>query len=242
MRRRRAQGLPGLAVGWGAIADAGVLTRDADTAERLERISGIAAMQARDALAHLGTLLARGTACPSTVYCASLRPSAAMQGLKLQRTPYLAPLFAALDADGQEAEIDLATQIAGKSETEARAIVARLVAGEVARIFRLSAEEIECGRPLDQLGMDSMMSIDLRMGIEKRFGIEMPVVAISVGVSVNDLATRILAGLRAGPQAAPADTVESQLLQQHGPSGIDLAELMAMTETIRERDNAVALL
>jgi NADPH:quinone reductase-like Zn-dependent oxidoreductase len=46
MRQRRAAGLPGLAVGWGAIGDVGILARDRDVAAKLERVSGIIAMPA----------------------------------------------------------------------------------------------------------------------------------------------------------------------------------------------------
>ncbi|HEV2678422.1 MAG TPA: SDR family NAD(P)-dependent oxidoreductase [Aliidongia sp.] len=242
MRRRRAEGLPGLAVGWGAIADVGVLSRDVDVAAKLERISGIVAMQSREALAHLDALLARGPACPSTVYCATFRPGAALQSLKLLRTPAFAQLFASAEAGDLEADIDLATQIAGKTEGEARTIVARLVASEVARIFRLSAEEIEVGRPLDELGMDSMMSLDLRMGLEKRFGVELPIVALSAGVSVNDLASRMIAGLRSDTGGKSAGDVEQQLIQQHGAGDVDVDDLVAFTDALKVRKTEASLL
>jgi len=246
MRRRRAEGLPGLAVGWGAIADVGILARDPDVAAKLERMSGIVAMQSREALSYLGQLLSRPQDAASTVYCANFRPGATLQGLKLLQTPAFAQLFAAAEGIAQAAAIDLATQIAGKSEGDARTIVAGLVASEVARILRLSADEIEVGRPLDELGMDSMMSLDLRMGIEKRFGVELPIVAIGVGVSVNDLASRLIAGTRlgAGDRASGKSDGEAELrlLQKHGSDDSGLSALMALTDAIKERDAAVALL
>jgi NAD(P)-dependent dehydrogenase (short-subunit alcohol dehydrogenase family)/acyl carrier protein len=242
MRRRRAEGLPGLAVGWGAIGDVGVLSRDLDVAAKLERISGIVAMQSKEALSYLDILLSRGASCPATVYCAQFRSGAALQGLKLLKTPAFSQLFASSGGIAQEADIDLAAQIAGKSEGEARAIVARLVASEVARIFRLSADEIDVARPLDELGMDSMMSLDLRMGIEKRFSVELPIVAISAGVSVNDLASRLIAGLRSEDGGKPAGAAEMQMIQQHGGGDIDLSELMAITDAIKARGTEAALL
>jgi acyl transferase domain-containing protein/NADPH:quinone reductase-like Zn-dependent oxidoreductase/acyl carrier protein len=242
MRQRRAIGLPGLAIGWGAIADAGVLTRDPDVAERLERVSGIIPMQAADALSHLDHLLCHPHATDSTVHCAAFRAGSALQGLKLLQTPTFAGLFAAAEASALTEEIDIATQIAGKSEGEARQIVAFLVATEVARIFRLPPEEIEFSRPLDELGMDSMMSIDLRMGVEKRFGVELPVVAISAGISVNDLAARLIAGLRSGQAPQTDGDAERHLLQMHGSGTEKLDELMAITSAAKERDVAVSLL
>ncbi|SIQ88396.1 Acyl transferase domain-containing protein [Acidiphilium rubrum] len=245
MRNRRARGLPGLAVAWGAIADAGVLARDQDTAAKLERISGIAAMRAREALGYLGGLLAAGNAVPATVYCATIRPNGMLRALKLLQTPSFAGLFTAADSISADAGLDLAGMIAGKPDAEARALVAALVAAEVARILRLAAEDIDPARRLDELGMDSLMSIELRMGIETRFGVELPVVAINSGVSVNDLAARLIAGAAATTADAPAGLgdAERRLLMQHGARDIGVSELMAVNEAIEaQRSTAGTLL
>jgi acyl carrier protein len=213
MARRRAAGLSGLAVGWGAIADAGILARDTALAATLGRRTGIEPMTARLALAQLDDLLAHPDAGPATVFCAHVRPDELPHRLKLLQTPAYAALFAGGDAVAAVA-LDLAARIAGRGEGEARALVAGLLATEVARIFRLPPEEIELTRPLDELGLDSMMSLDLRMSIEKRFGIELPVMAMTAGISVNDLAGRMIAGLRAGEP--PEDDATLRVMQQHG--------------------------
>lgn len=237
MARRREAGLAGLAVGWGPIADAGILARDTQTAGKLARLSGIEAMQARAALAHLDRMLALPAGAPAALYCAQFRPGE--RRLKLLRTPALAGLFAGAE-DVAAVETDLATRIAGKSEGEARALVAELVAAEVARIFRLPPDEIEKARPLDELGLDSMMSLDLRMSIEKRFGIELPVVVITAGVSVNDLAARLIGSLRAGQK--PTDAEGHRLMQVHGIEDAALAaDLIALNTAARQADTAVAL-
>ncbi len=245
MRRRRAEGLPGLAVGWGAIADVGVLARDAEGAAKLERISGIIAMRAGEALSHLEGLLSRQESCPDTVYCASFRPGAALQGLKLVGTPAFGQLFAAAESGAGESGVDLAMLVAGKGELEARGIVAALVAQEVARILRLTAEDIDVAQPLDDLGMDSLMSLELRMGIEARFGVELPVVAISSGVSVNDLAVRLIASIGEGKSAADdkgPGAMELNLMQRHGPGEVDASEMAAVAEIIEESRSSVSAL
>lgn len=240
MAQRRAAGLPGLAVGWGAIADVGILARDTEVAGRLARLTGIEAMQSRVALAHLETLLSQSADCPATNYCALFRPGEALQSLKLLQTPAFAQLFATADGIAP-IEVDLATRIAGKNAGDARALVASLVAVEVARIFRLPPEEIEMARPLDELGLDSMMSLDLRMSIEKRFGIELPVVAITAGISVNDLASRLITSLRSGPQ--PEEDAGLRMMQQHGLDDASLAAgMVVIDKAVRQHDVAKVLL
>jgi phthiocerol/phenolphthiocerol synthesis type-I polyketide synthase C len=238
MARRRAAGLPGLAVGWGAIADAGILARDPALAANLGRLAGIAAMKARTALAHLETLLAQPPGGQATTYCATLRPGEMLQRLKLLQSPTFTALFAGGDAVAS-VEMDLAASIAGRSDGEARTLVAGLLATEVARIFRLPPEEIELSRSLDELGLDSMMSLDLRMSIEKRFSIELPVVAMTAGVSVNDLAGRLVASLRSGPQ--PQDDSSLRVMQQHGIADPALAAMIASRAAAPPPQAAVAL-
>jgi hypothetical protein len=72
----------------------------------------------------------------------------------LLQTPSFAQLFLTAEGIAQSANVDLAGQIVDKSEGDARVLVAALVASEVARIFRLSADEIDVARPLDEWGMD----------------------------------------------------------------------------------------
>ena len=236
--RRRAAGLPGLAVGWGAISDAGLLARDPHNAARLARLAGVEAMTSRAALSYLATLLGQ-PATQATVPCALFHAGDAQQRFKLLRTPAFAGVFAGGDAVAA-GEAGLATRIAGKSDGDARALVAALVAADVGRIFRLPPDEVEMTRPLDELGLDSMMSLDLRMSIEKRFGIELPVMAISTGVSVNELAVRLIASLRTGEQ--PAEDASQQILQRHGIQDASVAASLAETAAVtRRRDAAVVL-
>ncbi len=248
MRRRRAEGRPGLAIAWGAIADAGVLARESGIAAKLERISGIVALKSQEALSQLESLLADPLACPATVYCASFRPGAALQSLKLLSTPSFNALFTKVEGSDPDQAVNLASLIAGKSDIEARTTVSGLVAQEVARILRLSADEIDVTRPLDDLGMDSLMSLELRMSIEGRFGVELPVVAISSGINVTDLAARLIAGLESGADhtagngaAMPGDR-EREMLRQHAPGEIGLTDLLAVTEAIEGRRAAVTAL
>jgi len=86
-----------------------------------------------------------------------------------------------------------------------------------------------------------MMSLDLRMSIEKRFGIELPVVAITAGICVNDLAARLITSLRSGPQQQ--DDASLRMMQQHGLDDSSLAAgLVAIDTAVRQHDVAKVLL
>ncbi len=236
-RRRRAEGLPALAVAWGAIADVGVLAREGATAARLERVTGVAGFRAREALARLDDLLARADRFDDPVICcAGFRKVGALRDLTLLATPAFED-FLRGDGENEEGETDLATLIDGKSDGEALKILCDIVAGEVARILRLAPSEVDVGRPLDELGLDSLMALELRMNVESRFGVELPLVAITSVKNLHDLARRLLQSLRGGDTAEEGrlDAGDESLIAMHGGDGEAFAGLSAEIEAHRKR-------
>lgn len=236
-RRRRAEGLPALAVAWGAIADVGVLAREGATAARLERVTGVAGFRAREALARLDDLLARADRFDDPVICcAGFRKVGALRDLALLATPAFED-FLRGDGESEEGETDLATLIDGKSDGEAMKILCDIVAGEVARILRLAPSEVDVGRPLDELGLDSLMALELRMNVESRFGVELPLVAITSVKNLHDLARRLLQSLRGGDTAEEGrlDAGDESLVAMHGGDGEAFAGLSTEIEARRKR-------
>jgi NADPH:quinone reductase-like Zn-dependent oxidoreductase/acyl carrier protein/NADP-dependent 3-hydroxy acid dehydrogenase YdfG len=198
--RRHAEGLPALAVQWGPIGDAGYLARETQVSEMLARQLGGAHLGAFEALDTLPTLLAAGipVAGVATVRWAAMKA----------RLPLLAsPLFAEIGAAGAEdaGELDLAAMLAGCGPDEARTKVTGLLVEEVARIMKLAADRIEPSRPLTELGMDSLMAVELRLAVEQRFGVTVPLLALSEGATLSAMAGRIVRGLGETVVSAPRD-------------------------------------
>ncbi len=225
-RKRIAEGLPALAVGWGAIADAGVLARDQATAEQLERISGITGLASADALSRLGRLLrAAGRLTDPVVYCARWQRTGLMRDLPILSTSAFANVF---DDEGQQneaAEIDIAALIAGKSDAEAQRLLGDLIAGKIARILRLSAQEIDVDRPFAEMGMDSLMALELSMNIEHELGVGLPLVAITSVPNLRELSRRLLQSVRTPGAAETIDAGDRRLIAMHGGDEADFAQM-----------------
>jgi acyl transferase domain-containing protein/NADPH:quinone reductase-like Zn-dependent oxidoreductase/acyl carrier protein len=233
--RRRAAGLPALAIAWGAIADAGVLARKGDVARQLERLTGMAGLASADALARLERLLGEPDTA-ATVACAKLSRSGAMRDVAILKTPAFSRLFRGETSVVEEAgAADLAEMVAGKSDAQAMKLLAEVVAAEVARILRVAPADIDLDRPLDELGMDSLMALELTMGMESKYGVELPLVAITSVRNLRDLTRRLLTSLRPGEdkgQGSHLDATEQALIAIHG-GGADtdgLAETAPVVE------------
>jgi NADPH:quinone reductase-like Zn-dependent oxidoreductase/acyl carrier protein len=219
-RQRRAEGLPALAVQWGAIADVGLLADKADVMESLTRVSGIVPLQSAEALARLGDILGQvDRFADPVVACAAFAPNGALSSLPVATSPAFARVFAGWSSAVVEAGMSLSELIEGKSEPEAQRLLGALVAEEVAQILRLAAQDIDLDAPIDSLGMDSLMALELRMSIESRYSVELPVMAITSAGSLRELAHRILRAVRQdseGDAAGPLSEAENALLARHG--------------------------
>ncbi|WP_052214616.1 SDR family NAD(P)-dependent oxidoreductase [Belnapia sp. F-4-1] len=214
-RRRRAAGRPAMAIGWGPIADAGMLAGDAAKVEILERRLGVAAMRAEEALAALPALLAADAAAPGL---ARITWPAACAALAILAEPGFEAVRGLAAPAGDAA--GLRTRLRGLVESEALALLRETMAAELARILRLPAPSIGPEAPLARLGLDSLGGMELRTALEGRLGVAVALDGVGDGLTLDGLARRILARLQAGPRDDSAEA----LLAAHEPEASGLED------------------
>ena len=174
-------------MGWGPIADAGVLTREAAAAEKLERLSGVKPMAAQEALATLPGLIAAGA---PVIHLARLNWGGMQAALPILAEPAYAALgsqLTARDADGAA----LRARLMAMAPEAARAALLALAREEIARILRLPPEALRVDQPLPGLGLDSLGGIELRMALERRLGVSVPLTAVTEDLTLAILMQRV---------------------------------------------------
>ncbi|WP_175577166.1 type I polyketide synthase [Rhizobium oryziradicis] len=191
MEKRRALGKPGLAIGWGAISDAGIIARDKSLADRLRRTTGVVGIRASEALAQLGRLLALGNAAAPIQFYSNISPSEAAGKLALINSPTYAGLGLVRAQEGVESGDDIATAIAGETPEKALEIVIKIMRREVAQILRMPESQIDSDRQMGELGLDSLMALELQLGIERLAGVQVPLVGIN-NRRLSDVAAMVL--------------------------------------------------
>ena len=218
-RRRHGAGLPALAVGWGPIADAGILTRQAGVAEELERRMGAAPMTAKEALDGLPRLLQSGL--PVVTY-APMDWNTAKQLLTALQAPAFSWLSQHRESTAQA--VDIRAMLAGHDDAESESLILGLLIEEMASVMRLPADRVDPARPLAEIGMDSLMAVELRLGMEARFGMSLPLFALSDTTTPLSLAGVLARSVRGDRQEAtvPTATPLEDILRRHDA---DLVEL-----------------
>jgi len=220
-RMRRAQGLPALSVAWGAIGDVGYLARNVEIREALSARMGGTALQGDDALAILERLLlsdASGLAVLDLDWNTLRRflPGAA------------APRYQPLARQAEEAEgdadllADLQRWVEELSPEELFEVLVDLLKREVGEILRIAPEKLDEHRSLYDLGMDSLMAMELVSAVEARMGVALPIMALSEGPTIAKLVERLIRQLKGG--SAPAgDTLLAQIEQAGEAHAADIA-------------------
>ncbi len=125
--------------------------------------------------------------------------------------------------------------IEGKSPAEVNALVTQWVTQEVAQILAVSAERIDPARSLHDLGLDSLMGVELALGLEKRFGIQVPAMMLNEGPTVERVTARIIERLVAtenhGEEQSDLAATAVSMAAQHGESvSREILEVVAEIE------------
>jgi NADPH:quinone reductase-like Zn-dependent oxidoreductase/acyl carrier protein len=194
-RRRHAEGRPALAIAWGPISDAGYLAARPETRDALARRLGAKPTSAAEALAGLPAMIASGL---PVVAFAETNWNEARRFL-----PILAsPLFSEVRTGGSGSPSDesLNEQLAGLGPDATLALLKTVIAEEVATILRLPASGIDPLRPLSEMGMDSLMAVELRLALESRVRVDLPLVSLAEGTSIASIAARLAGALSTGPK------------------------------------------
>eukprot|EP00913_Durusdinium_trenchii_P021304 g20017.t1 len=242
-RRRRAEGRPALAVGFGAIADTGFLARNAEVNEMLSKRIGKTAMKARDALEQVEQYLARD---PGTVNSAAVMIAEVDWGAVRMLPIANASIFeAAMRSAGSQQSssegdrIDLEELIRGKSADEAQTLLYRLVASEIATILRVTEDSITPEKILKDVGLDSLMAMELGMSFQQKTGYDIPLSGVGEDTTVSDVVTRLRERVskRSGEDEAPQD---ESVPSQEGAKR-DFLEQMRQTSEASGRNRAARL-
>jgi acyl transferase domain-containing protein/acyl carrier protein len=219
---RKSQGQPAMSINWGAWVDLGF----ADTAggKRLAArlaLLGISSMAAEQALEVLKRLLGQDSAQVVAVpvnwrqyrefYPAGSEP-ALLSELAGEEAHKEADFPRQADRPGEKTGLTTAALLAAEPE-ERHELLQSYLSAQVARVLALSVAKLDLQQPLSNLGLDSLMAVELRNRVAIDLGIKVPVVKFLQGFSVDEAVTQVLDQL-AAEGSSPSAPLAPALTQQ----------------------------
>jgi 1-acyl-sn-glycerol-3-phosphate acyltransferase len=188
---RRAQGLPGLTVNWGVFSDAGYVATRKELGEYLAR-QGQYGLSAEDGFNAMAAVMARG-AVQATIARTDW-PVWAEANPVMGASPRFRALVKARgttetsksQTTGAAASRILDTLLAHDVSTR-RPEVQQHLRRRVAKILGTGPDRIESSVPLTDMGMDSLMAVELMTMLKNDVAIDMPAVKLLQGVTIDRL-------------------------------------------------------
>jgi acyl carrier protein len=111
---------------------------------------------------------------------------------------------------------DLKARLRTAPEPEALALLREALSVELGRILRLPPAAVPADAPLGGLGLDSLGGMELRLGLEQRLGLPVPLSAVTDTLTVDSLARRLAEALRSAP--VPEAAAVEALIAAHEPA------------------------
>jgi len=192
-RYRHQRGLPGLSVNWGAIGDTGVVSRDRQISDTLER-SGVYPMALSRCLDRLAQLMRSDV--PNIAVANIDVEATARLGANPHTTkvPRLADFVKGDDGGGA----DLIAGIRGGHPQARAEKVNAFIAATLAEILQCDPAEVHLDRRLTDLGLDSLGFVDLRIRLEAVAGEPLSVEQLTSQATPRGLAGVLLSVLAQG--------------------------------------------
>lgn len=237
-RQRRRKGLPALAVAWGAIGDVGMLARNKAVMETLAGRVGVTPMEARRCLDLMADALSNQGTAPdeAVVAIAAMHWGKARERLATMRSPSYAELGSDQQAEsGSVQTINIAGLLKASDIDSVRKTVSDAIVDDIARILRLPKDDISRVRQLSEIGLDSLMGVELGASLQERFGLESPPAGLSAGMTVNELSESLIQAV-----SAPMDDtagVAMSLMAKHIGGEVSASVVGPLRDLIEAREN-----
>lgn len=230
---RRQQGLAATCVRWGAIDDVGFLARNVKIKGALQSRMGGAALSSARALAVLEDMLLAN--CP-TLGVMEFDWRALGSFLPTARSPKFRELaMHAPNADGHDDNrADIKRLLDELSTEELKATFIDMLKDELSQILLINKDKIDPDHSMYDMGLDSLMGVELMIALETRFEVQVPVMALSESPTLSKLADRLIGQLRGNQaQTESSDTIANinDLAKRHD-SEVTAEQLLALTEAL----------
>lgn len=187
---RHSMNLPALTVNWGRLTGAGYVARHVEIAKHLEEY-GMRGFTTSRALAIMERLLLRKTT------------QAGVMDMDWQQwasacSSYASPRFSLIDhANVAPDSTDVGSRpfrdlLSAARQEERQAIVISRLIEQIAKVLGTSATKLDPDQPINSMGLDSLMLVELKNRIEKETSISLPTVQLMVGPSIRELSGVLL--------------------------------------------------
>ncbi|MBW8755474.1 MAG: SDR family NAD(P)-dependent oxidoreductase [Sphingomonadales bacterium] len=219
---RHALGLPALTMNWGVLGGEGYVARNERVAEFLAK-QGTYELSPGEVVSILESSLVAGNAQVAAIrvdwakWRQFFRSSA--------ENPLLERILTAVE--GQESgggTSDWRPRIESASPEEREGVIAQAVREVVGSVLRVKPDSLRDDQPLTDLGLDSLMGVEIENSLEAAIGVALPPTSLMRARTIGQIAS-LIAGHMGGKTGAAAPAAAAAAVETTSSEDVDLEAL-----------------
>jgi acyl carrier protein len=186
---RRALGLPALTIDWGVLGGEGYVARNERVAEFLAK-QGSIALSPAEVISILESSLRAGTTQVAATRVDWAKWRTFFRGM--QESGLFKRVFASIQSqESNGATSDWRNRIEAAPADEKETVIARAVREVVGGVLRVKPDTLRDDQPLTDLGLDSLMGVEIENSLEAAIGVALPPTSLMRARTIGQIATLI---------------------------------------------------
>ncbi|BBB25118.1 type I polyketide synthase [Amphritea japonica] len=219
--------LPATCVRWGAIDDVGFLARNEEIKNALQNRLGGTALNSEAGLSILEQMIVNNCQ-PLGVMELDWHSLSKFLPTSAHKKFREISLVAGENEQSDEDTLDLEAMMRDMTEAEFHTTILDILTSELSEILMIPAAKLDPNKSIYDMGMDSLMGVELMTALEARMGIQVPVMALTETPMLSQLTSKIISLVKQDDTEAKQsqDTLSIQhLAAQHGETAAaDISE------------------
>jgi NADPH:quinone reductase-like Zn-dependent oxidoreductase/acyl carrier protein len=240
---RHALGLPALTMNWGVLGGEGYVARNERVAEFLAR-QGTTDLSPGEVMSLMESSLVAGNAQVMAIRVDWAKWRQSFRSM--QENPLLERIMASVE--GQEsggATSDWRLKIEAAAPDERETVIAQAVRDVVGSVLRVKPDSLRDDQPLTDLGLDSLMGVEIENSLEAAIGVALPPTSLMRARTIGQIATLIAGHMGGGvksaaplPAASPTPALTSDEVDLDALSDEEIETLLGDTSAAETEPTA----
>jgi acyl transferase domain-containing protein/NADPH:quinone reductase-like Zn-dependent oxidoreductase/acyl carrier protein/SAM-dependent methyltransferase len=221
---RRALGLPALTMNWGVLGGEGYVARNERVAEFLAR-QGTTELSPGEVISILESSLAAGNTQVAAIRVDWAKWRQSFRSM--QENPLLQRILASVERqEGAGLTSDWRQMIESAAPKDRESVITAAVRDVIGSVLRVKPDSLRNDQPLTDLGLDSLMGVEIENSLEAAIGVALPPTSLMRARTIGQIAT-LISGYMGGKTAAPAPAAATAPPETSVTEDVDLE---AMTD------------
>jgi acyl transferase domain-containing protein/acyl carrier protein len=198
---RRALGLPALTMNWGVLGGQGYVARNERVAEFLAR-QGTTELSPGEVMSLLESSLIAGNTQVAAIRVDWAKWRQSFRSM--QENPLLERILASVEAqEAGSVTSDWRHMIESAAPKDREAVITAAVRDVIAAVLRVKPDTLRNDQPLTDLGLDSLMGVEIENSLEAAIGVALPPTSLMRARTIGQIAA-LITGYMGGKTATPA--------------------------------------